>query len=48
MEVYSKYIQDYHNKKIKKHEKTLNRPNLNHKTYLADHVGPVVVSHRQD
>jgi uncharacterized protein (DUF1015 family) len=41
-------LQDYQENKIKRHEKTLLRPNLNHQTYMEEHVGPVVVSHRQD
>lgn len=41
-------LQDYEENRIKRHEKTLNRPNLNHQTYMEEHVGPVVVSHRQD
>lgn len=34
LEVISYLIQDYHLNKIKKHEKTLHRPGMNHTTYL--------------
>jgi hypothetical protein len=40
-------IQDYDQNKIKKHEKTLCRPTLNHSTYIQEHVGPVIVGHHQ-
>jgi len=39
-------IEDYLERKIKVHEKTLCRPGYNHESYRKDHVGPVVLSYR--
>ena len=38
-------MQEYSQKKIRKHEKTLVRPHLNENTYAKEHVGPVIVGH---
>ena len=39
------FIQDYQNKLIKKHEKTLLRDKLDHLSIKTDHFGPVIVGY---